>query len=49
VDIFCERSDNRDHFREMCQHLNMLGAFVTEFEELVHPMRTPENQVGVYA
>ena len=45
VDIHCERSDDLDHFRMLCDALGMRGGYVVEFEELHSPLRKPRDQV----
>ncbi|KAI9312025.1 Endonuclease/exonuclease/phosphatase [Dichotomocladium elegans] len=46
VDMFCKRSGCQDHFRALCEELQVKGGFVAEFLELESPIRQPRDQGG---
>ncbi|KAG0268316.1 hypothetical protein DFQ27_007052 [Actinomortierella ambigua] len=47
IDIGCHRSGyDRDHFKEICETLQLVGGFVPEFVEIEHSCRKDRDQGG---
>ncbi|CAM0138354.1 unnamed protein product [Umbelopsis sp. WA50703] len=45
IDIYCQRSGNADHMKNICMALGWKGGFVAEFLELESPIRRVQDQV----
>lgn len=46
IDVYCERSENRNSAYELCSSLQMNGVFVVEFVELKSSHRNQKTQGG---
>lgn len=47
VDVYCKRSGNRDHMKELCKALKVKGGFVCEFQEIDSPVRSLRDAVRI--
>ncbi|CAG8719981.1 5745_t:CDS:2, partial [Racocetra fulgida] len=46
IDIYCKRSENKNHFKEIASRLGWKGGFVCEFIELESEIRKDRDQGG---
>ncbi|CAG8654316.1 8361_t:CDS:2 [Cetraspora pellucida] len=46
IDIYCKRSGNKNHFKEIASKLGWKGGFVSEFIELESELRKDRDQGG---